>query len=87
MVLKILKIFVRIDILERLFLMILNSNKSEKKIEDIKLVPEMLNLLGCNKDNFLKLLRLMNYKLYEKDNEIFFKYLPKKKNVKKMKEI
>ena len=57
--LKILtKIFVRIDILERLFLMIFNSSKSEKeKNKEIKLIPEMLNLLGCNKENFIKLLK------------------------------
>ena len=32
----------------------------------------MLNLLGCSKDNFKKLLKNMNYKIIEKDNEIFF---------------
>ena len=42
----------------------------------------MLNLLGCNKDNFKKLIKLMNYKVIEKDNEVFFKYDPKK-NIKK----
>ena len=78
------KIFIRIDILERLFIMILNSNKEGGKNNyDIKLIPEMLNLLGCNKDNFLKLLIEMNYKVYEKENEIFFKYLPQKKMFKK----
>ena len=78
------KIFIRIDILERLFIMILNSNKDGGKNNyDIKLIPEMLNLLGCNKDNFLKLLIEMNYKVYEKENEIFFKYLPQKKMFKK----
>ncbi len=78
------KIFVRIDILERLFLMIFNfkKDKSEKQIE-IKLTPEMLNLLGCNKDNFIKLLKKMNYKTYEKDKEIYFRYMPiKKRNIK-----
>ena len=44
------KFFVRIDILERLFVQIINTNKENNK--DIKLIPEMLNLLGCNKDNF-----------------------------------
>ena len=78
MVLKNLEnIFVRIDILERLFIMILNSNKDGgKNNNEIKLIPEMFNLLGCNKDNFLKLLIEMNYKVFEKNNEIFFKYLP-----------
>ena len=66
--------YVRIDILERLFMQIINSN-SEK---EIKMIPEMLNLLGCNKDNFKKLLKNMSYKIIEKDNEVFFKYIPKK---------
>ena len=52
--------FVRIDILERLFFQIINSNSDKKN--EVKLVPEMLNLLGCNKDNFLKLIKKMNYK-------------------------
>ncbi len=72
------KFFVRIDILERLFIMIFNSNK-DSKINDIKLVPEMLNLLGCNKENFIKLLQKMNYKTYEKENITYFKYIPFKK--------
>ena len=69
--------FVRIDILERLFVLIINS--SSKENSEIKLVPEMLNLLGCSKDNFKKLLQKMNYKIFEKENEIFFKYSPNKK--------
>ena len=68
--------FVRIDILERLFMQIINSN-SEK---EIKMVPEMLNLLGCNKDNFKILLKKMNYKIIEKNNEVFFRYIPQKNN-------
>jgi ATP-dependent RNA helicase SUPV3L1/SUV3 len=38
----------------------------------------MLNLLGCNKQNFKKLIEKMNYKTYEKANELYFKYNPKK---------
>ena len=38
----------------------------------------MLNLLGCNKENFLKLINTMQYKYFEKDKEIYFKYSPKK---------
>ena len=63
--------FVRIDILERLFMLIINSNSKEKS--DIKVVPEMLNLLGCSKENFKKLLMKMNYKVFEKEKEIYFK--------------
>ncbi len=69
--------FVRIDILERLFVLIINS--SSKENSEIKLIPEMLNLLGCSKDNFKKLLQKMNYKIFEKENETFFKYSPTKK--------
>ncbi len=69
--------FVRIDILERLFVLIINS--SSKENSEIKLVPEMLNLLGCSKDNFKKLLQKMNYKIVEKEDETFFKYNPNKK--------
>ena len=67
-------IFVRIDILERLFLLIFNSEKDEKK--EVKVIPEMLNLLGCSKDNFKKLLKKMNYKIYEKGDELYIKYIP-----------
>ena len=39
----------------------------------------MLNLLGCSKENFKKLLRKMNYKVFEKEKETYFKYNPIKK--------
>jgi ATP-dependent RNA helicase SUPV3L1/SUV3 len=77
--------FVRIDILERLFMQIINS--SSEKSKEIKLVPEMLNLLGCSKDNFIKLIENMNYKTLEKDKDIYFKYNPKKQIKKKFKKI
>ncbi|PHX89276.1 MAG: helicase [Pelagibacteraceae bacterium] len=63
--------FVRIDILERLFLLIMKSNTKE-----VKVIPEMLNLLGCSKENFKKILPKMGYKITEKENGIFFKYSP-----------
>ena len=69
-------LYVRIDILERLFVQIINSNPEKGK--EIKMVPEMLNLLGCNKESFKKILKNMNYKIFEKKDEIFFKYSPKK---------
>ncbi|MBD1141452.1 helicase, partial [Pelagibacterales bacterium SAG-MED39] len=72
--------FVRIDILERLFMQIINLNN--KKEKEIKMVPEMLNLLGCNKDNFKSLLQNMGYKITEKNNEVFFRYRPQKSNKK-----
>ena len=68
--------YVRIDILERLFIQIINSNNENK--QDIMLVPEMLNLLGCSKDNFVKLIKKMNYKSTEKENKIYFRYFPLK---------
>ena len=69
--------YIRIDILERLFVQIINSDKKDMK--EIKMIPEMLNLLGCNKDDFKQLLKAMSYKILEKNNEVFFKYIPKKK--------
>ena len=69
--------FIRIDILERLFMQIINSGS--EKIKEIKLIPEMLNLLGCSKNNFKKLIQKMNYKVTEKGEELFFKYMSQKK--------
>ncbi len=68
--------FVRIDILERLFMQIINSGSDKNK--EIKLIPEMLNLLGCSKDNFKKLIQKMNYKVTEKEGDLFFRYMPQK---------
>ena len=76
------RFFVRIDILERLFILILNSNKDNKNNE-IKLTPEMLNLLGSNKENFIKLLQNMKYKTYKKDKDVYFKYISNKQIFKK----
>ena len=74
---KFKKFYVRIDILERLFVQIINSNTGDLK--EIKMIPEMLNLLGCNKNDFKQLLKIMNYKVIEKNDEVFFKYIPQKK--------
>tara|TARA_Y100001970_G_scaffold290818_1_gene425856 strand:+ start:722 stop:3214 length:2493 start_codon:yes stop_codon:yes gene_type:complete len=80
------KFFVRIDILERLFILIYNYNKNDTNNDkDIKLSSEMLNLLGCNKENFGRLLREMSYKTYEKNNDLYFKYSPIKNKIKKNK--
>tara|TARA_A100001234_G_scaffold206086_1_gene202280 strand:- start:481 stop:1749 length:1269 start_codon:yes stop_codon:yes gene_type:complete len=72
-------IYVRIDMLERLFLLIFNSEKDKKK--EVKVKPEMLNLLGCSRENFNKLLKKMDYKIYQKEKDIFIKYIPSKKKV------
>ena len=54
--------FVRIDILEKLFIKIIDNTKNRK----FKINAEMMNLLGCTKDNFHKLMKYMDYR---KDNE------------------
>jgi len=68
--------FIRIDILERLFIKIMKT--SEENDKEIKLIPEMLNLLGCSKENFLKLIKKMNYSFYQKNDQTYFKYSPVK---------
>ncbi|WP_415295093.1 helicase-related protein [Candidatus Pelagibacter sp. Uisw_113] len=68
--------YVRIDILERLFVQIINSDPEKGK--EIKLIPEMLNLLGCSKENFKKLIEKMNYKTLERDKDVYFRYSPQK---------
>jgi len=73
--------YIRIDILERLFVQIINSETTKNR--EIKVKPEMLNLLGCSKENFKRLLKIMNYNIILRNNEIFFKYLPKKNKKKK----
>ncbi len=50
--------FVRIDILEKLFLKIIENTKDKR----FKVNSEMMNLLGCSKENFYKLMTYMNYK-------------------------
>jgi len=73
--------FVRIDILERLFLEIISSDTIENS--KIELVPKMLNLLGCSKENFLKLIKKMNYNVSLENNKYYFKYKPVRKINKK----
>ena len=75
--------FVRIDILERLFLEIISSDTI--KNSKIELVPKMLNLLGCSKENFLKLIKKMNYNVSLENDKYYFKYNPIKKINKKTK--
>ena len=69
--------YVRIDILERLFIKIIENTKDK----EVKLRSEMMNLLGCTKENFLKLLVLMGYKYKERNKEIFFQYKPFRKKI------
>tara|TARA_B100000941_G_scaffold231343_1_gene173787 strand:- start:742 stop:2025 length:1284 start_codon:yes stop_codon:yes gene_type:complete len=74
--------FVRIDILERLFLEIIGSD--QEKNSKIEIVPKMLNLLGCSKENFVKLIKKMNYNVSLENDKYFLKYKPKKKFNKKI---
>ena len=67
-------IFVRIDMLERLFMIIMRT--SDENSKEIKLVPEMLNLLGCTKENFLKLIKKMDYSYYQKNDQTYLRYSP-----------
>ena len=72
---KFREFFVRIDILEKLFLKILENTKDKK----FKINSEMMNLLGCSKDNFYKLMTYMNYKKDKSIDTYIFKGEKKKK--------
>jgi ATP-dependent RNA helicase SUPV3L1/SUV3 len=67
--------FVRIDILEKLFIKIIDSTKDRK----FKINAEMMNLLGCSKENFYKLMNYMNYKKDKVVDTYVFKGEKKKK--------
>jgi len=75
------KFYVRVDILERLFLKIIENTKDGV----FKIDSNMINLIGCNKENFFKLLKLMQYsqKKMPGESEEFFTYAPKHKKSKK----
>ena len=72
---KFRELFVRIDILEKLFLKIIDNTKDKK----FKINAEMMNLLGCSKDNFYKLMTYMNYKKDKAVDTYIFKGEKKKK--------
>ena len=71
------KFYVRVDILERLFLKIIENSKNNT----FKINSDMINLLGCTKENFYKLLKLMEYyprkDKDKKDSNEYFVYKPK----------
>ena len=76
--------FVRIDILEKLFINILDKTKNRKFI----ISSEMMNLLGCTKENFHKLMILMNYKKDKDENTyVFFGDLKKSNRLIKTKNV
>ena len=72
---KFKQFFVRIDILEKLFLKIIENTKDRK----FKVNSEMMNLLGCSKENFYKLMVNMNYKKDIAIDTYIFKGEKKKK--------
>jgi ATP-dependent RNA helicase SUPV3L1/SUV3 len=67
--------YIRVDILERLFLKILENTKDGA----FKIDSDMINLIGCSKENFYKLLDLMEYKhkKTKDDKEDLFVYKPR----------
>jgi len=87
------KFYIRVDILERLFLKIIENSKNGV----FKIDSDMINLIGCSKENFFKLLESMHYKpkkieggkeKIEGGKEKFFVYKPKfiKNKIKKNKQ-
>lgn len=69
------KFYIRVDILERFFLKIITNSKDGK----FKIDSDMINLIGCSKENFFELLKLMGYisKKNEDKKVEFFIYKPK----------
>ncbi len=72
---KFKEFYVRIDILEKLFLKIIEKTKDKKFIVN----SEMMNLLGCSKENFYKLMTYMNYKKDKSIDTYIFKGEKKKR--------
>lgn len=71
--------FIRIDILEKLFINIIDATVDRK----FKISPEMMNLLGCTKENFFTLMNLMNYRK-SKDGDTYYFLSNNKKNKEKI---
>jgi len=68
------KFYIRVDILERLFLKIIEKSKDGI----FKIDSDMINLIGCTRENFYSLLELMGYKrkIIKDDKNEFFIYKP-----------
>ncbi len=60
--------YIRVDILEKLFLQIINKTQNGK----FKISSDMMNLLGSSKENFYELIKIMNYRKENKKDDIFF---------------
>ena len=69
------KFYIRVDILERFFIKIIEGSKNGI----FKVDSNMINLIGCSKENFFKLLELMDYRAKKSanDKQEFFTYKPK----------
>jgi len=78
------KFYIRVDILERFFLKIIENTKNGT----FKIDSDMMNLIGCNKENFHKLLGLMHYKnkTVGENKEEFFFYKPQYNKIKNKKD-
>ena len=75
--------YIRVDILERLFIKIIENSKNG----EFKIDSNMINLIGSSKENFFKLMELMDYKLRKNDQkkEEFFVYKPRTITTKRLK--
>jgi len=60
--------FIRIDILEKLFINIIEKSIDRR----FRVSSEMMNLLGCSKENFYKLIDLMDYKKTKETDTYYF---------------
>ena len=68
------KFYIRVDILERFFLKIIENTKNGM----FNIDSDMINLIGCNREDFFKLLESMHYKrkTIKGSKEEFFIYQP-----------
>ena len=75
--------YIRVDILEKFFLKIIDNTKDNK----FKINSEMMNLLGCSKENFFLLMNIMNYKKLDNEKDVFFYKGEKRKKIEKLKNL
>ena len=68
--------YVRVDILEKLFIQIIEKTKDGK----FQISSDMMNLIGCSKQNFYELMGLMKYKKHNEKEDIF-KYIGQRNKV------
>ena len=73
--------YVRVDILEKLFIKIIEKSKEGK----FQIDSDMMNLLGCTKENFFQLMNFMNYKKHSNnENTFIYKGDKKERKIKKI---